>query len=305
MTLYQKYRPNDFDEMIGNESIIENLKKLIEKKDIHVFLFIGPSGCGKTTAARICTKKLGVDKLSIMEINSSNNRGIDTARQIIEQTKSYPINGLKWSYILDEIHRCTIDFSNSLLKILEDTPSYVYFFLCTTNPERLLPALKNRCQIIKFPPLSEKSLTRLLRRINRKEDGKANNDTIDKIVSLSIGSARKALVLLEKIINEEPDRALKILKEGRDIENKKIIDLCRVLIDTRSSWEDVTDILNELKTEEPENIRYAILGYMSGVLLKGKKNNRAAVVMEFFQEPFYNSKFYGVVLACYQSLFSG
>lgn len=304
MELYKKYRPSSFDEMIGNESIINNLKSLIEKGDKHVFLFTGESGIGKTTAARICAKKLNANELSIIEINSGNNRGIDTARQIIEQMKNYPIYGKTWIYIIDEIHKVTSEWANAMLKPLEDTPSHVYFFLCTTNPEKLLKALKNRCQIIKFPVLSNKDLTRLLRKINRKESGKANNEIIEKIVDLSYGSARKALVLLEKIINEEPEQGLKILKNDIESDKREVIDLCRSLINNRNSWQDITDILNKLKDEDIEKIRRAVLGYMNKVLLNGKQNDRAAIILEAFQEPFYNIGFPGLTLACYQSLFS-
>lgn len=304
MELYKKYRPNSFDEMIGNESVISNLKSLIEKGDKHVFLFTGQSGCGKSTSAFICMKMLKINKLSMVKINSSNNRGIDTARQIIEQIKSYPIEGDKWGFIIEECHMTTKEWQNAMLDELEFVPSHVYFFLCTTNPEKLLLALKNRCTTINFPPLQENDLMRLLKRINRKEDGKADNDIIEKIINMSYGSARKSLVLLEKIINEDPERALEILKnEGDEEETEEIRELCRALIGRNRNWGEIAEVLNKLKDEDLEKIRRCILGYMNAVLLKGKENNRAGLVLEFFQEPFYNSGFPGLTLACYQSIF--
>jgi uncharacterized protein YrzB (UPF0473 family) len=140
--------------------------------------------------------------------------------------------------------------------------------------------------------------------VNRKENGKANSDIMRKIVSLSNGSARKSLVLLEKVINEEPEKAIEVLKsDGVEIENEEIINLCRALI-KGESWNSITDVLNKLKKEDIENIRRAVLGYMSSVLLKGNQNNKAGMTIEFFQEPFYNSGFPGLVLACYQSFYA-
>ena len=144
MSLYLKYRPKDFDEMVGNDETIESLKKLIQKEDRpHTYLFTGQSGCGKTSAARICANKLGAKGHSIIEINSSNNRGIDTARDIIDQMQYKPLEGNIWVFIIDEIHQTTSVAQNALLKPLEDTTDSAYFFLCTTDPQKLIKPLKN------------------------------------------------------------------------------------------------------------------------------------------------------------------
>src|SRR5690606_15380302 len=100
--------------------------------------------------------------LSIREINSANNRGIETARQIIDQMRFMPAGGSTLVYIIDELHMATKDWQNAMLKPLEDTPAHVFFFLCTTNPEKLIAPLKSRCLEVKFNSLDEKEMYILL-----------------------------------------------------------------------------------------------------------------------------------------------
>jgi DNA polymerase III gamma/tau subunit len=301
MNLYQKYRPDCFDAMYGNEEVIASIKGVIAKKEKpHVFLFTGGSGCGKTTAARICAKELGASSLAVMEINSSNNRGIDTARQITEQMKSYPIEGDCSVFIVDELHQTTKDWQNAMLKPLEDTPNHVYFFMCTTDPQKLITAFKNRCTIFNFKPLEEKEIYRLLVKINREEEAGVDKEVIELISENCEGSPRKAIVIFEKLIGVEKEKAKKLVREEGIGEESSVeaIELCRALIG-KSDWNDIASIIKTVK-EEPEKIRRMILGYMNSVLLGGKMNRKAALALEFFSEPFYDSGIPGVTLACFQ-----
>ena len=144
LELYRKYRPTTLDQMVGNEATIKSLKKELENGS-HTFLFTGNAGCGKTTLARIIAKEVGAGELSIREINSADNRGIDTAREVMEQMRFNPSDGDALVWILDEVHMISSAGPNAFLKALEDTPSHCYFFLCTTNPEKLISPLKTRC----------------------------------------------------------------------------------------------------------------------------------------------------------------
>ena len=304
MSLYLKHRPKDFDEMIGNEETIKSLESLLQKENRpHTYLFTGASGCGKTTAARICAKRLGAGELSLMELNSSNNRGVETARDIIAQMKHKPISGESWNFIIDECHMMTSIAQNALLKPLEDTNSFTYFFLCTTDPQKLIKPLKNRCTVFNFPPLESKYIAKLLRRINKEEKAGVENNIINKITENSNGSPRKAIVLFEKIIEMDPQEAADLISGGMTEEGEKqVIDLCRALL--KGGWTQVSGILRNLNVKDPEKIRRAVMGYMNAVLLKNP-DDRAAVMLEYFSEPFYDSGMPGVTLACYQGMFSG
>lgn len=301
MNLYNKYRPTDWDEIIGNEAEIESLKKALDKKDRpHVFLFVGPSGCGKTTLAKIAAKKLGADELSISEINSANNRGIDTAREIISQMAYIPPTGSGVRiFIIDEVHKTTGDWQNAMLKPLEDTPEHVFFFLCTTNPTKLIAPLKTRCTIIKVTSLDDEAIYRLLRRTAKNEGIEKDKEILRDIADNCSGSPRTALVLLEKIVGIEDEKMIReIISIGEEAE-KEIIDLCRKLLDEKADWKSICDILKGLKDQEPEKIRYAVLGYMNSCLLS-RKWHRAAVAIECFSDPFYNTGRAGLTLACFQ-----
>ena len=192
--LYRKYRPSSFDEIVGNEIAIKSLKKEIENGS-HVFLFTGNAGCGKTTLARILAKEVGAGELSIREINSAENRGIDTAREVMEQMRYTPTDGDALVWIFDECHQWLNPVQNAFLKALEDTPSHVYFCLCTTDPQKLIKPLVSRCSVINVKPLSDEEMTFLLKRTARAEKIKLDNQVYNRICELANGGSRKALKL--------------------------------------------------------------------------------------------------------------
>jgi DNA polymerase III subunit gamma/tau len=302
--LYQEERPSTFDDVIGNEAEIKQLKKTLSTPNgAHAFLISGPSGCGKTTLARIAAKALGASDFSIQEINTANNRGIDTARELIERTRMASADGAPMVFIIDEVHAVTKDWQGAMLKPLEDIPEHVYWFLCTTNPEKLLPTIKTRCCPVKVVSLTEEELLKLIRGVNRKRSLGIPIEFLSAIAKASNGSARMALTYLEKAIGIESEKELDRILAAGDETEKETIDLCRALLN--GTWKTVAPIIKDLKTREldPEGIRHAVLGYMSAVLLSGNASaDTAAWAIECFSEPFYASNFPGVVLAAWQTL---
>jgi DNA polymerase-3 subunit gamma/tau len=302
MSLYRKLRPDNFDDVLGNESEIESIKKFVDNKDRpHTYLFSGPSGCGKTTLARIFARSLGADDFSIHEINTANMRGIDTAREIEDQIKFAVIGSGVKVYIIDECHNITAVAQDALLKPLEDTPGHVYFFLCTTDPQKLKKAIHTRCTHVKVAPVDEDILYKYLRRICIKEEKKIDKKFLRMVAENSKGSPRQALVTLEKVLDLEDEEQIRSIVKAGEAEEKEIIDLCRVLLKS-NEWKSVSTILKLMKGAEPEKVRYAVMGYMNSVLLNSG-SEKAAVVIEEFSEPFYNSGFPGLTLACYNVIF--
>jgi DNA polymerase-3 subunit gamma/tau len=303
-SLYVRYRPTTFEEMVGNESAIQSLQKSITKKNhSHVYLLSGPSGCGKTTVARIMASTvLEADNFDIYEVNSSSDRGIDTAREIIENLR-YPPNGRAKVYILDEAHKLNNNFMNAMLKSLEDISEYNYFFICTTEPAKIITTIRNRCTEIKFKSLKIEELSEVVNRVLKLEKVKLSKEVIEGIAEKAEGSPRKSLVILQSIIDiEDEEDQLKYLSSNADNEeDAEIIELARALLSEKNQWKDIAKILKKLKEnnklDEPETVRYIILGYMSAVLLNGAMNKRAISALEAFSEPTYNTGKNGIILA--------
>lgn len=305
MNLYRKIRPKTFDEVLGNDAEIESLKKLLKKGESQAFVFSGESGCGKTTLARIAANELGADNLSIKEINSANNRGIDTARELQQDLKYIIPDGSAKVFIIDEAHGTTPDWKRAMLKPLEDTPKGMYFFLCTTNSKKLFQgdegkAIKTRCKEIKVSPLDPKLIYRLLRKTAKKEDMDIDPEVLEEISENCNGSPRQAIELLEKIADLDNKKTqLKAISSITEFEEDVRV-LSRALL-KKDKWGEIKNILKSLKDLDVENIRYTVLGYMNAVLLN-KNDGQAAWVIECFLDPFYNSGKAGLTAACFRAI---
>jgi len=298
MSLYQKYRPQTLDQVRGNEEVVLVLTNLLKKKKEfpHTVLFHGETGCGKTTLARIIAKELGCKERDLAEINSADFRGIDTVRDIIKNSQYLPIEGEKRAWIIDEVHKMTNDAQNALLKLLEDSLPHVYFLLCTTEPQKLLPTIRGRCSEFQVKPLSNMQMHRLLRSVVRSEKETLADEVYEQIVQDSLGHPRNALQILEQVLSVPEEHRIQTAQKAA-AQQSQIIELCRALIN-KSGWKEVRTIIEGLKDQEPENIRRIVLGYCQAILLKGE-NDRAAMIIEAFWDPTYNVGFPYITYACY------
>jgi DNA polymerase-3 subunit gamma/tau len=298
MSLYLKYRPNELTQVKGNSDILPALQKMLENIETcpHTFLLTGPTGCGKTTLGRIIANALGSLGDDFKEIDSADFRGIDTVREIGKQCNFRPIQSKCRVWLIDECHKMTNDAQNAFLKRLEDTPPHVYFILCTTDPEKLIPTIKGRCQQFQVKTLNEQQLHGLLRRIVREENETLEKEVYEQIIQDSLGHPRNAIQILEQVLNSPVEKRLEIAKQTI-IEQSQSIELCRALL-KGAKWKEISSILNGLINQEPEGIRRHIIGYCQSVLLKSE-NDRAALILEQFWEPLYNIGFPGLVYCCY------
>lgn len=300
MKLHITHRPESFSKVIGNKDILPSLKNIIKDEDRpHSYLFHGPSGCGKTTLARIVASEIGCTGVDLQEINSADYRGIDTIRALLNNVYLQPLEGDYRVWILDEVHKLTNDAQNALLKILEDTPEHVYFMLCTTNPEKLISAIKGRCSQYGVNALTEKEMMKLLMIVVKAEDDSLEKKIYLQIIENSQGKPRDALQILSQVLSVDPEERLSLAKKAATLD-VQVKELCTALI-KKYPWKKTANILKRLKEqgEEPEKIRYAVLGYCQAIFLNGKKDNQVAYIMDEFRESFWNSGFPGLTIACY------
>jgi len=303
MPLQITHRPNELKDVFGNQGTKDSLESIfLRKKDFpHAFLFSGPTGCGKTTFARIVGTMLKCD--NIEELNMSNLRGIDSVRSLAETCIYAPILGDVRFYVLDEIHRQTKDAQNALLKLLEDPPSHVFFALCTTDPDQLLPAILGRCHQYQVKTLKYSEMMDLLKSVVKKENLEDYPESILKeIISLAEGLPRNALVMLDSIIDIEDEGKAIAALSSVSLSSINTKELCQAIL-KGTPWKEVKKSVKEILMEvEPEKLRQMILGYMTAVLLNKDRDDRLSQVIDTFSEPnFYNAKS-GIVNQIYTSL---
>lgn len=301
MPLQHTYRPDNLDKMFGNEATIESVRALLAREEgkPHAFMFYGPSGCGKTTIARIIATALGCTSAGVLEYDVANTRGIDTIREIILSSKFSPLVGDVKVYILDECHKLTNDAQNALLKLLEDAPEHSYFILCTTDPEKVIKTIHTRCHTLPLKPLNIPTMVLLLKDIVTRDGAPDFPETILREIAKSCaGLPRKAVVLLDTVIDmDSEETALKAI-ESFTFDDTKVKDICQLLVSkTGDKWSQMAALIKKFDGE-PEDARYAIMGYLQAVLLNNGEK-RIAEMMELFTETFFYTKKPGLSLALY------
>lgn len=301
--LYRKYRPSKLSEVVGQSSAVRTLKTLIKKNKVpHVMLFRGPSGCGKTTLARIMAKEIGCHKQDFTEVDCADFRGIDLVREIKQTLPLAPIGGRVKVWLIDEIHKMTQDGQSALLKTLEDTPEHVYFLLCTTDPDKLLATIRTRCTEIEVQMMKDDDLEGLLYDTLSKEKGKFDKKdwqvVVEGIVEKVEGSARRAMVLLNQVIDLENKKDMLKVISRFDTKNRATV-IARELIQPNPSWQLIAKLLRNTE-HDPETLRRMILGYATAVILGGGRlARRAVLIVDVFGSNFYDSGRAGLVAACW------
>ena len=276
MSLYLKYRPDNFDHVIGHKNIINSIESLLKSLDMpHAFLFAGPSGTGKTTIARIMAAELRADPSDIIEFNIANTSGIDFIRQLNDTAFISPMMGDNKVFILDEVQQLSKEGQNCLLKLLEDSPKYAYFILCTTDSQRLLKPLRDRCQFYTLKLLSDNEIQQLISTVANLENILVPHDIMDLLVYKADGCPRKVLVSLDQIKDNTNnfDTCVNLLADELEAE-EDIIDIIKGIIYKKHTWVDLMKMFNNLNTEN-ETIRITFANYLSGCLKNAKSSSDA------------------------------
>lgn len=221
-SLYRKWRPQVFEDIIGQKHITQTLMNAISLNRIsHAYIFSGPRGVGKTTTARILAKSLNCEKgttphpcnkcerciritegysMDVIEIDGASNRGIDDIRDLRNKVKFAPVEGKYKVYIIDEVHMLTTEAFNALLKTLEEPPSHVIFIFATTAPHKIPNTILSRCQWFNFRRISLEDIINKLKMIIKDEKLEIDDQTLNIIARSSTGSMRDAESILDQII---------------------------------------------------------------------------------------------------------
>ena len=221
ISLYRRYRPQDFKDVSGQESVVQTLKNAIANDRLsHAYIFSGPRGTGKTSMARILAKSLNCRKgkqvqpcnacdlcigitegtsIDVMEIDAASNRGIDEIRQLRERVNFAPAEGLYKVYIIDEVHMLTKEAFNALLKTLEEPPAHAIFILATTEPQKIPETIISRCQRLDFNRLTIEAIKQRLRFISNEENLAVEDKVLVAIARSSEGGMRDAISLLDQL----------------------------------------------------------------------------------------------------------
>jgi len=260
-----RYRPQKFEEVVGQDAIVKTLLNAIKSDSLaQALLFCGPRGVGKTTCARILAKEINKVEAdydyNIFELDAANNAGVEDIRSLIDQFRIPPQIGKYKVYIIDEVHMLSKQAFNAFLKSLEEPPKHVIFILATTEKNKIIPTILSRCQIFEFKKINQIQIEESLKNICKENKIDFEEEALNLIASKSDGAMRDALVMFDRLVT---------FTNGKLSLNEVSINLNTLDIDTYFDFSDlilsssIPDILS--KYNEIVNKGFDGLSFISGL----------------------------------------
>ncbi len=301
LVLARKWRPQGFDDLIGQEPIVRLLKNSLDQGKIaHAYLFSGPRGVGKTSTARILAKSLNCSlgltsipcgncpscisitdgsSVDVMEIDGASNNSVNDIRDLRERVKYVPSEGRYKVYIIDETHMLSDAAFNALLKTLEEPPPHVVFVLATTAPRKIPQTVLSRCQHLLFRRIPGALIKDRVKKISDAEGITVSNNAIEMIARAADGSIRDALTILDQLSSFSSDISETDVKDLLGVTDFRLISqLSTALIEGRR--EDIIKIISELveKGTDIKSLMKELIQFFRDLLVASITNNPEELV---------------------------
>jgi len=291
VTLYRKYRPATFKDVIGQDQVVKVLQGALKEKNIgHAYLFAGSRGIGKTSVARIFAREVGTSEKDLYEIDAASNRGIDDVRELREAVTMLPFDSDYKVYIIDEVHMLTKEAFNALLKTLEEPPAHVIFILATTEMEKLPDTVISRCEVHQFKQPTRTILKKHISDIAKREGFTLEPASSDLIALLAEGAFRDAQGILQKVIVSSKDKkvSLEEVETVTGAPKGELVNAVMSAIDKR----EINDGLEAIQQAVGANVDVRVFAKLileklrAVLLLRFASDMKKALQEEFSEEDF-------------------